>query len=217
MQRSSIPSNRHHLGSSVTLRIGTELRAVIALLIATLVIGPAQAVGVPGLVTTSAGGDDTVALHEKIDALEAELAELGFETRWIEMPRDPGDAAKGDVRWEMDPDGDFRTRLDGPDDERKAFATRRGVDGPLIFYTDPTCTGRSPVLATSTVVTGRPALSSSSPMQLFSQSPVADGISPEPYPEDAVTALSDLVAKQFDVIEDCTAITRGPVEMAHTG
>ena len=30
-------------------------------------------------------------------------------------------------------------------------------------------------------------------------------------------ALSDLVAKQFDVIEDCTAITRGPVEVAHTG
>ena len=30
-------------------------------------------------------------------------------------------------------------------------------------------------------------------------------------------ALSDPVAKQFDVIEDCTAITRGPVEMAHTG
>lgn len=27
-------------------------------------------------------------------------------------------------------------------------------------------------------------------------------------------ALSDLVATQFDVIEDCTAITRGPVEMA---
>jgi hypothetical protein len=26
-------------------------------------------------------------------------------------------------------------------------------------------------------------------------------------------ALSDLVAKQFDVIEDCTAITRGPVEV----
>jgi len=30
-------------------------------------------------------------------------------------------------------------------------------------------------------------------------------------------ALSDLVAKQFEVIEDCTAITRGPVDMAHTG
>ena len=29
-------------------------------------------------------------------------------------------------------------------------------------------------------------------------------------------ALSDLVARQFDVIEDCTAITRGPVEMAET-
>lgn len=27
-------------------------------------------------------------------------------------------------------------------------------------------------------------------------------------------ALSDLVARQFDVIEDCTAITRGPVEVS---
>jgi hypothetical protein len=29
-------------------------------------------------------------------------------------------------------------------------------------------------------------------------------------------ALSDLVAKQFDVIEDCTAITRGPLKVAQT-
>jgi len=29
-------------------------------------------------------------------------------------------------------------------------------------------------------------------------------------------ALSDLVAKQFDVIEDCTAITRGPLTVAQT-
>ena len=29
-------------------------------------------------------------------------------------------------------------------------------------------------------------------------------------------ALSDLVARQFDVIEDCTVITRGPVEMVKT-
>ena len=35
-----------------------------------------------------------------------------------------------------------RVRLDGPDDDQKAFATKLGVDGPLMFYTDPTCTGR---------------------------------------------------------------------------
>jgi len=31
---------------------------------------------------------------------------------------------------------------DGGDGEQKAFATRLGVAGPLVFYTDPTCTGR---------------------------------------------------------------------------
>ena len=35
-----------------------------------------------------------------------------------------------------------RTRLDGPDDDQKAFPTKLGVDGPLVYYTDPTCTGR---------------------------------------------------------------------------
>lgn len=35
-----------------------------------------------------------------------------------------------------------RVRLDGPDDEQKAFPTALGVDGPLVYYTDPTCTGR---------------------------------------------------------------------------
>ncbi|MEE8285775.1 MAG: phosphoenolpyruvate carboxykinase (ATP), partial [Gammaproteobacteria bacterium] len=33
-----------------------------------------------------------------------------------------------------------RLRVDGPDTEQKAFATKLGVDGPLVFYTDPTCT-----------------------------------------------------------------------------
>ena len=35
-----------------------------------------------------------------------------------------------------------RVRRDGPDDEHKAFATRLGINGPLVFYTDPDCTGR---------------------------------------------------------------------------
>lgn len=30
----------------------------------------------------------------------------------------------------------------GPDDAQKAYPTKLGVDGPLVYYTDPTCTGR---------------------------------------------------------------------------
>ena len=40
-----------------------------------------------------------------------------------------------------------RTSLDGPDDAQKAFPTKLGVNGPLVYYTDPTCTGR-PVMDT---------------------------------------------------------------------
>ncbi|NIR30657.1 MAG: phosphoenolpyruvate carboxykinase (ATP) [Gammaproteobacteria bacterium] len=35
-----------------------------------------------------------------------------------------------------------RLRVGGPDDEQKAWATKLGVRGPLMFHTDPTCTGR---------------------------------------------------------------------------
>ena len=35
-----------------------------------------------------------------------------------------------------------RVRPDGPDTDRKCFPTRLGTGGPLVFYTDPTCTGR---------------------------------------------------------------------------
>ena len=35
-----------------------------------------------------------------------------------------------------------RTRKGGGSEDRKAFATRLGVQGPLVFYTDPDCTGR---------------------------------------------------------------------------
>ena len=35
-----------------------------------------------------------------------------------------------------------RIRPDGSDDEQKAYPTKLGVNGPLIYYTDPTCTGR---------------------------------------------------------------------------
>ncbi len=35
-----------------------------------------------------------------------------------------------------------RIRPDGPDDEPKAHATKLGLDGPMVYYTDPSCTGR---------------------------------------------------------------------------
>jgi phosphoenolpyruvate carboxykinase (ATP) len=35
-----------------------------------------------------------------------------------------------------------RVEADGPDDAQKAFATALGVNGPLMFFTDPGCTGR---------------------------------------------------------------------------
>lgn len=50
--------------------------------------------------------------------LMAAVATFLNRTRWLELLRDPGDAAKGSVRWEMDPQGEYRTRLDGPDDVR---------------------------------------------------------------------------------------------------
>jgi phosphoenolpyruvate carboxykinase (ATP) len=56
-----------------------------------------------------------------------------------------------DLRYEWSQDALFeaaiagdrgRIRADGPDDEQKAYATALGLDGPLIFFSDPTCTGR---------------------------------------------------------------------------
>ena len=35
-----------------------------------------------------------------------------------------------------------RIRIDGPDTDQKAYATKLGDKGPLVFLTDPTCTGR---------------------------------------------------------------------------
>ncbi len=35
-----------------------------------------------------------------------------------------------------------RISIDGPDTEHKAYATALGAGGPLVYYTDPTCTGR---------------------------------------------------------------------------
>jgi len=70
-----------------------------------------------------------------------------------------------ELRYGMDQDDLFREAIandrgrvepDGPDNAQKAFATALGVDGPLVYYTDPSCTGR-PVQDTFCV--DRPATS----------------------------------------------------------
>ncbi len=43
----------------------------------------------------------------------------------------------------------------GPADAQKAFATSLGKDGPLVYYTDPTCTGRP---TKDTFAVGRPSV-----------------------------------------------------------
>lgn len=64
--------------------------------------------------TITAASDSTVELLNLMAAVGTFLS----RSRWIEMDRDPDDPGRGTARWEMDPDGDFRTRLDGPDDVR---------------------------------------------------------------------------------------------------
>jgi hypothetical protein len=50
--------------------------------------------------------------------LMAAVATFLNRNRWLELPRDPADAASGVVRWELDADGEFRTQLVGKDDVR---------------------------------------------------------------------------------------------------
>ena len=64
--------------------------------------------------TITAVSDHTVELLNLMAAVGTFLN----RNRWVELPRDRTNPALGAVRWEMDPDGDFRTSLDGPDDLR---------------------------------------------------------------------------------------------------
>jgi hypothetical protein len=50
--------------------------------------------------------------------LMAAVATFLNRNRWLELSRDPDDAARGVARWEMDADGEFRTQLAGKDDVR---------------------------------------------------------------------------------------------------
>jgi hypothetical protein len=61
--------------------------------------------------TITAASDRTVELLN----LMAAVATFLNRSRWLEMRRNPADGTQGTVQWEMDPRGEFRTRLDGPD------------------------------------------------------------------------------------------------------
>ena len=50
--------------------------------------------------------------------LMAAVATFLNRNRWLELPRDPNDAARGVARWELDADGEFRTQLGSKDDVR---------------------------------------------------------------------------------------------------
>lgn len=50
--------------------------------------------------------------------LMAAVATFLNRNRWLEMPRDPEDPARGSARWEMDAEGEFRPQLQGKDDVR---------------------------------------------------------------------------------------------------
>ena len=76
--------------------------------------------------TITAASDRTVELLN----LMAAVATFLNRSRWVEISRDPSGVTKGTVRWEMDPQGEYRTRLDGPDGVR-AFSSSfviRGFD-----------------------------------------------------------------------------------------
>lgn len=64
--------------------------------------------------TITAASDRTVELLN----LMAAVATFLNRNRWFDLPRDIEDESAGPVRWEMDPEGDFQTQLDGPDDVR---------------------------------------------------------------------------------------------------
>lgn len=54
---------------------------------------------------------------ELLNLMSATAAFLN-RNRWLEVARNPADPAQGTVRWEMDPAGEFRSKLDGEDEVR---------------------------------------------------------------------------------------------------
>ncbi|MDY0004824.1 MAG: transcription factor [Polyangia bacterium] len=64
--------------------------------------------------TLTAASSSTVELLNLMAAVGIFLG----RNRWLTLPRDPEDPALGSVRWELDPEGEIRPQLDGPDDLR---------------------------------------------------------------------------------------------------
>ena len=64
--------------------------------------------------------DITGSSRSTVELLNLMAATISFfnRTRWIAMTRSASNPRRGIVRWEMDPEGDVRTVLDGPDDLR---------------------------------------------------------------------------------------------------
>lgn len=92
-------------------------------------LGPTYTVDL--LFTLTGASNRTVELLNMVSAIAA----FFHANRWISMPRDPDDPSSDTVRWEMDLQEDFRTRLDGPDDVR-AFQGGFVVRGFDLAYGD---------------------------------------------------------------------------------
>jgi hypothetical protein len=62
----------------------------------------------------------TGASDRSVELLNMMTAVAAFldRNRWLSMDRDPADATKGAVRWEMDASGELQTNLEGKDDVR---------------------------------------------------------------------------------------------------
>lgn len=83
----------------------------------------------------------TAASNRTVELLNLMAAFVSFlnRNRWLELPRELDNPTSGVVRWELDRDGDFRTKLDGPDDVRAFTGSLviRGfdVDEGMVFET----------------------------------------------------------------------------------
>ena len=72
------------------------------------------------------------------DAVQAELAEqFGLTTPNLRVGLSQDDLFHAAIANDRG-----RVHLDGGFDDQKAFPTSLGVDGPLVYFSDPTCTGR---------------------------------------------------------------------------
>ncbi len=89
--------------------------------------------------TTQTNGDPFMLKTKKSSTATAEQLESQFGLVSVnlrsELSQDQlfAEAIANDRGW-VDPNGDGN--------DQKAFSTSLGVDGPLLYYTDPTCTGR---------------------------------------------------------------------------